>query len=170
MFYRSPSLSPADFYLKLPPSGDSRWSYLLLRRHPFFQGAQSSVAKSKAAPWQSVRGYDKKPCNKGLLCNLMCPETGHSAHFNELRSPFSNHSGWGNDTLAHSPWKNSLCDLYVGRSMMNTGTLLQGKIVLWRYFGYPGFRGENPVHYRHSLEHFQGLNGHKTLPDESSQQ
>lgn len=47
-----------------------------------------SVAKSKAAPLQSVRGYDKNPCNKGLLCNLMGPETGRSVHFNELRSPF----------------------------------------------------------------------------------
>ncbi len=109
MFYLSLSLSPADLYLKLPPSchSDSRWSFLLFPRHPFSQGAQSSVAKSKAAPWQSVRGYDKKPCNKSPLCNLMCPETGHTAHFNELRSPFSNHGGGGNGTLAHSLWKNT---------------------------------------------------------------
>lgn len=90
MFYFSLSLSPADFYLKLPPScrGDSRWSFLLFRRHPFSLGLQSSVAKSKAAPLQSVRGYDKKPCDKGLLCNLMGPETERSVHFNELRSSF----------------------------------------------------------------------------------
>lgn len=86
------------------------------------------MAKSKAAPWQSVRGYDKKPCNKGPLCNLMCPETGRSAHFNELRSPFSNHGGGGNGTLARSPWKNThrlrMCD--VGGRMRDPGRLLQG--------------------------------------------
>lgn len=118
MFYLYLSLSPADFYLKLHPSclADSRWSFLLFCRLPFSQGVQSSVAKSKAAPLQSVRGYDKKPCNKGLLCNLIGPETGCSVHFNELRSPFSNHGGGGNGTLVHSPWKthahthtNSVC-------------------------------------------------------------
>ena len=98
------------------------------------------MAKSKTAPWQSVRGYDKKPCNKGPLCNLMCPETGHSAHFNELRSPFYNHGGGGNGTLAHSLLEihtdthththtYSTCDLYVG-GMRSTGRLLQGHLSL----------------------------------------
>lgn len=37
----------------------------------------------------------------------MGPETGCSAHSNEPRSPFSNHSIGGSGTVLHSPWKNT---------------------------------------------------------------
>lgn len=60
------------------------------------EGAQGSAAKSKALPQQSVRGYDKKACNKGPLCNLMGLETERGAHLNELRSPCSNLDDGGN--------------------------------------------------------------------------
>lgn len=96
------------------------WSFFSFRRHPFSQGAHSSVAESKAAPWQSVRGYDKNPGTKEPLCNLMCPESGHSVHFNEPRSPFSKREagGHGNSGSTSLKEKHSLalrlCGLYVG--------------------------------------------------------
>lgn len=98
MFYLCLSLSLADFYLKLSILPQRLWSGGLSSHFVvilFLMGAHSSVAESKAAPWQSVRGYDKKPGNKEPLCNLMCPESGLSVHFNEQRSPFSKRGAGG---------------------------------------------------------------------------
>lgn len=120
-FYLSLSISPADFYLKLPPSclGDSRWSFLPLRCHPFSPGRRVQWPNQRLLRGNQLGVMTKTPCNKGLLCNLMGSETVRNAHFNELRSPFYNHSAGGNGKRVLPPWKEEQDIIHPGCSVVS---------------------------------------------------
>lgn len=99
MFYLSRSRPPARFFIlsSFSPAGPGVGG-------PFFPFTAFFSLKGCRVQWPNQRllhsnqlgVMTKKACNKGTLCNLMGLEIERDAHFNELRSPFSNLGGGRN--------------------------------------------------------------------------